>query len=64
VIGNVTFEIDALKQNLVALVADLNKAKPASAKGVYLQRVSVSSTMGPGVLVDHSTLVEPAEEEA
>ena len=64
VIGNVKFEVDALKQNLVALVADLNKAKPASAKGVYLQRVSVSSTMGPGVLVDHSTLVEPAEEEA
>jgi large subunit ribosomal protein L1 len=64
VIGNVKFEVDVLKQNLVALVADLNKAKPASAKGVYLQRVSVSSTMGPGVLVDHSTLVEPAEEEA
>jgi large subunit ribosomal protein L1 len=64
VIGNVKFEVDALKQNLVALVADLNKAKPASAKGVYLQRVSVSSTMGPGVLVDHSTLVEPAGEEA
>jgi len=64
VIGNVKLEVDALKQNLVALVADLNKAKPASAKGVYLQRVSVSSTMGPGVLVDHSTLVEPAEEEA
>ena len=64
VICNVSFEVDALKQNLVALVADLNKAKPASAKGVYLQRVSVSSTMGPGVLVDHSTLVEPAEEHA
>ena len=56
VIGNVSFEVDALKQNLMALVADLQKAKPASAKGVYLQRVSVSSTMGPGVLVDHSTL--------
>jgi large subunit ribosomal protein L1 len=39
----------------------LNKAKPATAKGVYLQRVSVSSTMGPGVLVDSTTLVEPAE---
>jgi large subunit ribosomal protein L1 len=57
VIGNVGFEVDALKQNLAALVADLQKAKPASAKGVYLQRVSVSSTMGPGVLVDSSTLV-------
>jgi large subunit ribosomal protein L1 len=64
VIGNVSFEVQALKQNLQALVADLNKAKPASAKGVYLQKVSVSSTMGPGVLVDQSTLVQPAEAEA
>ena len=63
VIGNVSFEVEALKQNLVALVTDLNKAKPASAKGVYLQKVSVSSTMGPGVLVDSSTLVQPAEAE-
>ncbi len=60
-IGNVGFEVDALKQNLVALIRDLNKAKPAAAKGVYLQRVSVSSTMGPGVLVDSATLLEPAE---
>jgi large subunit ribosomal protein L1 len=64
VIGSVTFEVDALKQNLMALVADLQKAKPASAKGVYLQRVSISSTMGPGVLVDHSTLVQTEEAEA
>jgi large subunit ribosomal protein L1 len=63
VIGNVSFEVDALKQNLMALVADLNKAKPASAKGIYLQKVSVSSTMGPGVLVDHNTLLEPEEGE-
>jgi large subunit ribosomal protein L1 len=63
-IGNVSFEVDALKQNLVALIRDLNKAKPATAKGVYLQRVSVSSTMGPGVLVDSTSLVEPAEAEA
>jgi len=63
VIGNVSFEVDALKQNLVALVADLQRAKPASAKGVYLQRVSVSSTMGPGVLVDQATLAEPEEGE-
>jgi large subunit ribosomal protein L1 len=55
-IGNTSFEATALKENLAALIADLNKAKPASAKGVYLQKVSVSSTMGPGVLVDHSTL--------
>jgi len=64
VIGNVGFEVDALKQNLMALVADLQKARPASAKGVYLQRVSVSSTMGPGVLVDHSTLIQTEEAEA
>jgi large subunit ribosomal protein L1 len=62
-IGNVGFEVNALKQNLVALIRDLNKAKPATAKGVYLQRVSVSSTMGPGVLVDSATLVESAEAE-
>ncbi|HVS24325.1 MAG TPA: 50S ribosomal protein L1 [Gammaproteobacteria bacterium] len=62
-IGNVSFEVEALKQNLVALVADLNKAKPATAKGVYLQRVTVSTTMGPGVLVDSATLVERADTE-
>jgi large subunit ribosomal protein L1 len=49
---------------LKAIVADLNKVKPASAKGVYLQRVSVSSTMGPGVVVDSTSLVEPAEADA
>jgi large subunit ribosomal protein L1 len=61
VIGNVSFEVDALKQNLQALIADLNKAKPAAAKGVYLQKVAVSSTMGPGVIVDQSTLTATAE---
>lgn len=55
-IGNVGFEADALKQNLSALIADLNKAKPPSAKGVYLQKVSVSSTMGPGLVIDLATL--------
>jgi large subunit ribosomal protein L1 len=64
VIGNVSFDVNALKENLAALVADLNKAKPASAKGVYMQKVSVSSTMGPGVLVDHSALASPSEETA
>ena len=52
-IGNVAFEVDALSENLAGLLADLDKAKPASSKGQYMQRVSVSSTMGPGVLVDH-----------
>ena len=55
-IGKVSFEPDALQQNLQALVADLNKAKPASAKGVYLQKISVSSTMGPGLVIDHNTV--------
>jgi large subunit ribosomal protein L1 len=64
VIGSVSFEVEALKQNLAALVADLNKARPASAKGVYMQKISVSSTMGPGVLVDQSSLAAPDEGEA
>jgi large subunit ribosomal protein L1 len=55
-IGNVEFDIDALKGNLTALIADLNKAKPSAAKGVYLKKIAVSSTMGPGVGVDISSL--------
>src|SRR5690606_23560900 len=55
-IGNVGFEVPQLKQNLAALLADLNKAKPSASKGVYMQRVTVSSTMGPGVAVDQSTV--------
>ena len=55
-IGKASFGVDALKENLSALIADLHKAKPATAKGQYLKRVTVSSTMGPGVMVDHSTL--------
>jgi large subunit ribosomal protein L1 len=56
-IGKAAFEPNALKENLQALIADLQKAKPSSAKGIYLKRVTLSSTMGPGVIVDHSTLV-------
>ena len=55
-IGKVDFEVTALRENLSALLADLEKAQPAAAKGVYLKRVTVSSTMGPGVGIDHSTL--------
>jgi large subunit ribosomal protein L1 len=55
-IGRASFSADALKQNLVALVDALNKARPAGAKGVYLKKLSVSSTMGPGVRVDVATL--------
>jgi large subunit ribosomal protein L1 len=56
IIGKADFSAADLKENLVALVADLNKAKPASAKGVYLKRVTVSSTMGPGLQVDVNSL--------
>jgi large subunit ribosomal protein L1 len=55
-IGKANFEVGALKDNLNALLADLMKAKPATAKGVFLQKVSVSSTMGVGVIVDQSTV--------
>jgi large subunit ribosomal protein L1 len=55
-IGKADFESDRLKENLQALLSDLLKAKPATAKGQYVQKVSVSSTMGPGVTVDASTL--------
>jgi len=55
-IGKASFESDALKGNLQALLADLIKAKPATAKGHYLQKISLSSTMGPGVTVDPASL--------
>ena len=55
-IGVVGFEASALKENLAALVADLMKAKPASAKGVYVKKVTVSSTMGPGLLADQGSI--------
>jgi large subunit ribosomal protein L1 len=55
-IGKASFEVTALKENLAALIADLQRAKPASAKGVYMKRVTLSSTMGPGVTIDQGTL--------
>jgi large subunit ribosomal protein L1 len=55
-IGVVSFEASALKENLAALVADLMKAKPASAKGVYVKKVTVSSTMGPGLIIDQGSI--------
>jgi len=55
-IGNASFDIDALRQNLVALLDDLNKLKPSSAKGTYIKKISVSSTMGAGITVDKSFL--------
>jgi large subunit ribosomal protein L1 len=55
-LGKLSFDIQALRENLQALLADLQRAKPATSKGIYLKRVTVSSTMGPGVVVDQSTL--------
>ena len=55
-IGKAGFEVAALRQNLEALIADLNKAKPSAAKGVYLKKITLSSTMGPGVAVDKASL--------
>jgi large subunit ribosomal protein L1 len=55
-IGRASFTPDALKQNLDALIDALNKAKPAAQKGIYLRKLSVSSTMGPGVRVDLASL--------
>ena len=55
-IGNASFDVAALSGNLDALLADLIKAKPSSAKGVYVKKVSVSTTMGPGLSVDKSSL--------
>ncbi len=55
-IGNVEFETDKLKENLEALLADLKKAKPAAAKGQYMKKISVSTTMGPGIPVDQASL--------
>ncbi len=55
-IGRASFTVEQLQQNLAALVDALNKARPATAKGIYLKRVSISSTMGAGVRVDSSSL--------
>lgn len=55
-VGNVAFESAQLKENIEFLIADLTKLKPASMKGVFLQKVAVSTTMGPGIIVDTSTL--------
>ena len=55
-IGKASFEVDALKENLTALLTALQKAKPPAAKGQYFRRVTLSTTMGPGVRVDRATL--------
>ena len=55
-IGRADFEVPALKENLEALLADLKKAKPAASKGQYVKKLTVSSTMGPGVSVDRGSV--------
>ncbi len=61
-IGRASFTPDQLKTNLTALIDALNKAKPSGVKGIYLRKVSVSSTMGAGVRVDTASLAQPAQQ--
>jgi large subunit ribosomal protein L1 len=55
-IGRADFEVPALKENLEALLADLKKGKPAASKGQFLKKLTVSSTMGPGVSIDRASV--------
>jgi len=55
-VGQVGFDATRIKENVEALIADLRKAKPASAKGVYLQKVTLSTTMGPGLAIDQASI--------
>jgi large subunit ribosomal protein L1 len=59
-IGKASFAVDALKQNLHALLTDVRKNKPSTAKGIYLKKITVSSTMGPGLILDQASLDESA----
>ncbi len=56
-IGKISFETVAIKENLEALIADLKKSKPSTSKGVYLKRIALSTTMGPGLVIDQSSLI-------
>lgn len=55
-IGKISFEADAIRGNLEAVLADLRKGKPASSKGIYMRKVTLSTTMGPGITVDQTSL--------
>lgn len=55
-LGKVSFEADAIQGNLEALISDLKKAKPTAAKGVYIKKITLSSTMGPGLWLDQSSI--------
>lgn len=56
-VGTVKFEVTQLKENIEGLIADLVKAKPTSAKGIYLKKIAISSTMGPGITIDQASMV-------
>jgi large subunit ribosomal protein L1 len=55
-VGNAKFEVNALKENIESLLADLVKAKPTAAKGIYLKKMTISSTMGPGIAIDQASM--------
>jgi large subunit ribosomal protein L1 len=55
-IGKISFELDAIRGNLEAVLADLKKAKPAASKGIYLKKISLSTTMGPGITIDQASV--------
>jgi large subunit ribosomal protein L1 len=56
-IGKISFTAEDIQENLEALIADLVKAKPSAAKGVYLKKISLSTTMGPGIILDQSSFI-------
>jgi large subunit ribosomal protein L1 len=56
-IGKIDFSEEALKENLESLLADLKKSKPSSSKGIYIKKISLSSTMGPGLILDQSSII-------
>jgi large subunit ribosomal protein L1 len=55
-IGKIGFDAKAIKENLEALLVDLKKVKPASAKGIYMKKITISTTMGPGIVIDQASL--------
>jgi len=56
-VGKVDFQVNDLIENLVALLADLKKAKPSTSKGIYIKKITLSSTMGPGITIDSASIV-------
>jgi len=55
-VGQVGFDATKIRENIEALISDLRKSKPASAKGVYFKKITLSTTMGPGVLIDQGSI--------